>query len=379
MKTPTAPTPADPGRTAATQSSLNMDTAIAQGMMNNINQVGADGSSLNYTYNNQRQWIPQAFDDKGKVIAGTGVFRDIPVATATQNLSESGKRLLNLNNQSQEGLATIMRDRIGQTDGMLKKTFTMDGAPDRAKSVSIDDFAGNRKQIEDALFARLEPTMQRRRDITSGQLSNRGIREGSEAFGDSMKALDANEAEQRAAITDRGSQEQARLFGLAATQADRQNADRQNYMGERLQERNQFFNENASLMGGSQIQNPNFVNTPQTGLAGTDYSGLVTNKDNILNNQYQQKIASNNAMMGGLFGLAAAPFAMFSDRRMKRAIERIGTFANGIPAYLYAYVWDTGKPSHIGVMADEVKAVRPDAVIRHPFGFDMVDYERALA
>jgi hypothetical protein len=379
MKTPAAPVPADPGRTAATQSSLNMDTAIAQGMMNNVNQVGPDGSSLNYTYNNQRQWIPEAYDDKGKAIAGTGLFRDIPVATATQNLSASGQRLLSLNNQSQEGLATIMRDRIGQTDGMLKDTFSMNGAPDRAKSVSIDDFSGNRKQIEDALYARIEPQMQRRRDITTGQLSNRGIKEGSEAFGDSMKGLDATEAEQRAAITDRGSQEQARLFGLAATQADRQNADRQNYMGERLQERNQFFNENASLMSGAQIENPNFVNTAQTNLAGVDYSGLVTNKDNILNNQYQQKIAAKNAMMGGLFGLAAAPFAMFSDRRLKRAIERIGSFANGLPAYLYAYVWEDGEPSHIGVMADDVKAARPDAVVRHPFGFDMVDYERSLA
>ena len=37
--------------------------------------------------------------------------------------------------------------------------------------------------------------------------------------------------------------------------------------------------------------------TPQTGVGGVDYTGLV--EDN-----YQQKVAQHNAMLGGLFGLA---------------------------------------------------------------------------
>lgn len=62
--------------------------------------------------------------------------------------------------------------------------------------------------------------------------------------------------------------------------------------------RNQPINELASLMGLSQVQNPAQMSgaTPQTGVAGVDYSGLV-------NNNYNQQVASNNAMLGGVGGL----------------------------------------------------------------------------
>lgn len=85
----------------------------------------------------------------------------------------------------------------------------------------------------------------------------------------------------------------------------------------------------------------------------------------------QQEQATNMAMAGNLIMAAA----MFSDRRLKRNIKKIGEFENGLNIYSYDYVW--GEPS-VGVMADEVEKVFPDAVIIHNSGYKMVDYGKVI-
>jgi len=86
--------------------------------------------------------------------------------------------------------------------------------------------------------------------------------------------------------------------------------------------------------------------------------------------------AAADASMWGAIGSAAvtigAAAIKFSDRRLKENIKRIGTNLLGIGIYEFNYLWD--KIKHIGVMADEVKQVIPEAVIRHSSGFDMVNY-----
>lgn len=62
-----------------------------------------------------------------------------------------------------------------------------------------------------------------------------------------------------------------------------------------------------------------------------------------------------------------------SDRRLKRNIHRIGTHRLGIGIYEFDYVW--GEHA-IGVMADEVRKVMPEAVIRGEDGYDRVDYSK---
>jgi hypothetical protein len=62
-----------------------------------------------------------------------------------------------------------------------------------------------------------------------------------------------------------------------------------------------------------------------------------------------------------------------SDRRLKTNIQRIGTHRLGIGIYSYDYVW--GEHA-VGVMADEVKTVMPEAVVRGADGYDRVDYSK---
>jgi len=63
-----------------------------------------------------------------------------------------------------------------------------------------------------------------------------------------------------------------------------------------------------------------------------------------------------------------------SDIRLKRDITQVGEVDSGINLYRYRYLWsDT---IYVGVMAQEVAAVKPDAVLRGADGYLRVDYAR---
>jgi Chaperone of endosialidase len=60
--------------------------------------------------------------------------------------------------------------------------------------------------------------------------------------------------------------------------------------------------------------------------------------------------------------------------RLKRDIEQVARLDNGLALYRYRYKWSD--QVYIGVMAQEVALVRPDAVVRGTDGYLRVDYSR---
>lgn len=83
-----------------------------------------------------------------------------------------------------------------------------------------------------------------------------------------------------------------------------------------------------------------------------------------------QRSSSSGSSNGGILS------SLFSDRRLKEDIVRVGTLDNGLPVYSYRYKDDVAM--QIGLMADEVEQVHPEAVFTHPNGFKMVDYGKAV-
>jgi hypothetical protein len=77
---------------------------------------------------------------------------------------------------------------------------------------------------------------------------------------------------------------------------------------------------------------------------------------------------------GGL--MSSAGSLMKSDRNVKTDIKRVGTADNGLPIYTYRYIGH--EPIFMGVMAQDVEEVRPEAVAIID-GIKHVDYELALA
>ena len=86
---------------------------------------------------------------------------------------------------------------------------------------------------------------------------------------------------------------------------------------------------------------------------------------------------SQAGMFGGLMSAAGSlggAAIMASDSRLKRNIKRIGTHITGIGIYCYNYIW--GDTMHIGVMAQELQKVKPEAVIETESGYLAVDYNK---
>lgn len=159
-----------------------------------------------------------------------------------------------------------------------------------------------------------------------------------------------------------------------ATQAafGMQGQERATALGEQERQRAQALNELASLRTGAQVEMPQFSSTPSgANVVPAPYAQSAYNSYQGQQQQYQADVASNNSTMGSMAQMAAMAAMFMSDRRLKRNIKRLGTHPLGIGWYSFDYVW--GEPSE-GVMADEVRSVRPSAVLRHPSGFDMVNY-----
>ena len=78
--------------------------------------------------------------------------------------------------------------------------------------------------------------------------------------------------------------------------------------------------------------------------------------------------------VGSLLGGGSSSGSVYgSDRRFKKNIKKIGKTASGIAVYAYNYLWDEFN-TVIGVMADEVEKIIPQAVITNEMGYRFVDY-----
>jgi hypothetical protein len=165
---------------------------------------------------------------------------------------------------------------------------------------------------------------------------------------------------------------------------DAQDNARARAMQEQLALRNQPINEITALLSGSQVATPQFGIAQSAMIPTTDYAGIQQQGFNNQMANYQQRNANYQALMGGLFGLGSAGItAGFprpqtptppSDRRIKTDIEPAGE-RNGHNWYKFRYVWDEPGTVREGVMAQEVMQTHPEAVITHPLGFYMVNYE----
>jgi hypothetical protein len=71
-------------------------------------------------------------------------------------------------------------------------------------------------------------------------------------------------------------------------------------------------------------------------------------------------------------GGSASPVLDESDERLKTDIRAVGRTGDGLTLYEFGYLHRDGR--YRGVMAQEVLTHRPEAVIRGPGGFLMVNY-----
>lgn len=311
---PAAP---DPFQTAAAQGGMNRDTAITQMQLNSGTQVNPWGT-VSTEQTGQNSFV----DSQGNTVY-------TPQFTQTTTLSPAQQAIFDQSQAAEGNMAGIANEQSAFLKDYLSKPFEFQNSD--AEQWAYDLASPRLLQQQGQTEAALRST-----------LANKGIREGSAAWNAEMSRM-----------TNANSDQMNQLALSGRGQA----------FSEAMAKRNQPLNEITALLSGSQVSNPAQMSgaMPQAGVAGVDYTGLV-------NQKYQADMASHQAKMGGLFGLASAGIGLFSDRRLKRNIKRIGQTDSGTPIYSYTYVW--GGPTHIGVMAQDV----PDAAFMTDSGFLAVDY-----
>jgi hypothetical protein len=319
------PEPPDPKETAAAQAGMNRDTATSQQMLNMVDQYNPWGSVI-YNQTGETKFT----DSQGNIVS-------VPKFTQTTKYTPQQQAIFDKSQQAQTNLAGIAADQSAKIKDYLNKPFEFNNQDAE-------------KWAWDLASPRILQQQQQNQDALRTQLINSGIRPGTAAWDNEMQRLTNANTDQ--------------LNQLALT-------GRQQAFSEALATRNQPINEITALMSGSQVSNPAQMSgpSPQTGVAGVDYTGLV-------NQKYQAELQQSQGMMGGLFGLGSALIGL-SDRRAKRDIKQIGTLPNGLNWYSFRYLDD--ETPREGVMSDEVREIMPDAVIIGPDGLDRVDYGKVLA
>lgn len=290
-----------------------------------MNMVGQNSpwGSLNYEQTGST-WIT---DPNGKPI-------EVPNFTANTTLSPQQQAIFDQTQAAELNLANIANDQTGKLGELLSNPFEYTNRD--AENWAFD--LGSQ---------RILPQQEQSRKALENQLVNSGIRRGTPAWDTEMTRLTNANTDQmnQLALTGRGQG-----------------------FNEALAMRNQQLNEPIALASGTQIQNPNatFAQTPQAGVAGVDYTGLV-------NQKYQSEMNAYNSKMGALGGLFGAGLSLFSDRRLKTDIKRIGVTDAGTPIYSYRY--KSGGPVMFGVMAQDLLETQPETVITGPDGFYSVRYD----
>jgi hypothetical protein len=283
------------------------------------------------------------------------------------------------------------------------------------------DYNKAREHVENALYQRMDPQLQRDRAAMEARLADQGIKIGSPGYQAAMDQFNRQLTDTRLGITQAGAAEQQQAYqqalgrgqfynqaqaqqfqeqlqaGTFANQAQQQdyqqaalraqfanaaaaqnmarntqiygaqNQLRNQYISEQYAQRNQPINEITALLSGSQVQNPSFVNTPNQQIPTTDVAGLINNRFSQDMDVYKQQSANFNSLMGGIFGMMGG--MVRSDRRVKEDIDKVGTvFAAGadgekpLPVYEYAYKDDPTSTRHVGPMAQDVEKVDRSAV-----------------
>jgi hypothetical protein len=443
---PDPPTPPNPIETSRASTSTNVSTAVANAFLNNVNQVTPQGA-LNYDATGNFGWTDPT----------TGQTYNIPTFTATQTLSPQQKAIQDQSTQTQYNLSNMAANQSASLRDMLSSGVNTSGAPsggqanwlwdngygmangdianvgsqqralgpagDITTSYGPGDFSADRSKVEESLYQRMDPQLQRDRGAMEARLADQGIKVGSPGYQAAMDQFNRQLTDTRLGITQTAGAEQQRMMEMAAQRAGFQNAaqqqqftqnlqggtfanqaqqqefqqaglrtqaanaasaqnlarqqsafqaanaQRNQYMGELYQQRNQPINEITALLSGGQVQNPSFVNTPSNQIATTDIAGLINNKFSQDMSTYQQQSANFNSLMGGIFG-AIGGLAR-SDRRVKEDISKVGTvFAASsdggkpeeLPVYKYAFKDDPASTEHVGPMAQDVERIEPKAV-----------------
>jgi hypothetical protein len=425
-----APDPPDYAAAAKEQGVANVNSAIASNFLNQVSQVGPNGS-LTYSYDPTKGYtLPD----------GTR----IPGVTATTTLSPEQQKLYTQGNQiaqSMNDVALQGLDYVGTAikpvdtsglpqfaQGLARTNFNGQIAPtdqqiagnydfsNVSQMPKYEDFNATRDKVTDAYMQRLQPYLDKERNALEQRLASQGITPGSEARAWDQDTFNRGANDQRIAALLAGDKASQDLFnnamslrGQGVSEAIAQgsfgNAAQQQEFGQNVQQaqfgnqaaeanfaqglassqfqnqaraqalqeqdylRNQPINIINALRTGNQVQMPTFGNVAGGAqIAAPPIYQAANDQYSAALQQYQAQ--QQNSPWGAIAGLGGAAITKWSDRRLKSDIKLLARRTDGLGIYDYEIFGHR----EIGVIADEVAELAPHALGPIINGFQTVKY-----
>jgi len=354
---PKAPAAPDYAAAATAQGVANEKAATQSNVSNNPNIISPYGNQT-VTWNS------------------TGAPGNVPQATVTQTLTPEAQATLEAQQRVQNQFANLGETGIGNAQGTLSKAFNpnlpnLQTGLDTSGVAAMPVNAGMTGQA--AIMSRLQPQIQQQQEALAQQLANQGITPGSEAYNNAMRTQgqQQNDLLQQAALQgiNLDMSANAQGYNQALQSGQFGNTALEQSLAQQTALRNQPINEVTALMSGSQIQNPQFQAYTGSNVAAAPVFQGVQAQNQAAMDLYGIKQNAANANMQALASIAGSAIKA-SDVRLKSNIERIGTHERGFGIYEY----DIFDRHEIGVLAQEVEQIMPEAIVEHPSGFKMVNY-----
>lgn len=357
-------------QTAGTQQTLNQQTGEAAQAGSMVNQVNPYGH--------------MAYSQ-----TGTGP-NGVPLYTATTTLNPTQQALFD----------TLMgtKSTAGQGANAL-----MSGANYGATNPTdwIGDFTkGTTKDFMDTQMEYYQPFFTTSRDQLDTRLRNQGVYPGNPVYDNAMRSLDTS---QGMTVAKAAGEFQPKAFEQA-----------------------KYLYNLPAMLGTSLAQfaapgdpKAGLIDTPDLNFQPANYIGAAQGMTQALQQQYENELKAYQAKQGGMWGIPTAiaggwgkagfpglgslgsllggsaaagagaagaeagamagaealgSALLLSDERTKENVSEVGALHDGQPIYSYNYIGD--RTPRIGLMAQDVEKVRPDAV-HEVDGVKMVDYDAA--
>lgn len=260
------------------------------------------------------------------------------------------------------------------------------------------DEAGYREQLAGQARSDVATSFQNQREQESMRQRMYGVdptsgvaQSNSQALGVQEALMSAAAANQvRTAAKEIGLQKQANVYNMYAGLPAQANANTQLGIGAGQA----GFGMGQATVGNATSGAASYNQAAGTAMQGWNSVGqLGVQKYQADVNAYRSQQEANAGMFGGFGKLAGIALETGlskggwmlagSDVRIKDKISKIGELPNGITLYSFeykpAYQADWGYGPQVGVLAQDVEKIMPDAVHLHPAGYKLVDYAKVMA
>ena len=236
---------------------------------------------------------------------------DIP--TIRQTLTPTAQKTLEAQQGVQLSLANLGQKGADTATSVLDKPFSFGGP---AVQTSLDTSQIAKMPVnagmtgQEAIMARLNPSLARQRTSTETNLINQGLRPGTEAYDNAIRLLGEQETDARTQAVVQGLNldvgANAQGFNQALQSGQFGNTAIQQAIAQAIQQRQMPLNEITALMSGSQIQNPQFGAYQGSTVAPPPIFQATQQKGMFDANTYNQQVAQANAQTAGMYSLGGA-------------------------------------------------------------------------